>query len=265
MSTRSATPSATGAISLAGAGRRTWILTSQVLGELMTNASAARVLATGQVLEILAPGQPPASGLKVVPTARFASLTAMRSAFATGSINPWIGAVLYDDEAWPATPEAEQRNPAVSMASAATLVHRHHLLFVAAPALDLASVLAPKASSRSLAYLGLDLAGKASKVADVIDIQAQSIEGEAADYLALVERAAAQARAANRSVIVLSGLSTNPPAGPVSADQLRAVERTTESVVSGYWLNVPSPGPSCPRCGPADPALAAAVLSHLPG
>lgn len=73
-----------------------------------------------------------------------------------------------------------------------------------------------------------------------------------------------QARRFYPSVIVIAGLSTNPPPGtPVTVAELVQDVFATRSVVDGYWLNVPAPGSACPRCGPQNPRLGRVFLQTL--
>ncbi len=97
-------------------------------------------------------------------------------------------------------------------------------------------------------------------MADVIEVQAQSLERSAATYAAFVREAAGQARAANPGVSVLAGLSTNPPGPVVTSQQLAAAMQASHSSVDGYWLNIPSPGPRCPTCNPPRPEVGIAAL-----
>ena len=62
----------------------------------------------------------------------------------------------------------------------------------------------------------------AGRAADVIELQAQSLERDAAAYASFVSTATSQAVAANPGVAVLAGLSTNPPGAPVDGQHLAA-------------------------------------------
>lgn len=241
----------------------TWIFTERALSQVSHDQVARAALGGARIFEIVPSGDVPNPGPGVIATVSFASYARMQVAFAAGRIPTWAGAVLYDDEAWPFTPRAEQLAPATSIARAAALVHGHHLVFIAAPSLSLAREQVQGAGTRESAYLQLHFAAIAARVADVVDVQAQSLENSTNGYAALVRQAAAQARAANPAVTVVAGLSTNPPAGPVSAAELVAAIHATRGFVSGYWFNIPSPGRYCPGCAPATPALATATLRAL--
>lgn len=237
---------------------------------MAADPAAQQALVGTQIFEILRHGHKPLGGLDTIATAGFASYQAMRDALSTGAngrigLDPWIRAVLYDDEAWPRTPFDEQAHPGAAMSEAAALAHRHHLAFLAAPGLDLTSVLAPGASGRAGAYLRLGLARDAARVADVVDIQAQSLERNPGTYAAFVAAAAGQARAANPAVVVLAGLSTNPPGLPPTARQLAASARRGLGSVDGFWMNVPVRGHACPACGRTRPGLAVSTVLSLAG
>jgi hypothetical protein len=203
----------------------------------------------------------PVSG--ALRTVSFTSYQAMERQFAGPGLPAGTRAVLYDNEDWSFTPVDEQRNPAKYEELAASLVHAHHLLFIAAPAVDLTDVLAPGESDHYAAYLRLGLAASAAKYADVIDIQAQGSETSLNTFTSFVKAAAAQARNANRHVIVLAGLSTNPSGQHVTSGQLVAAYNSARTDVNGYWLNIPSGGPYCPRCGTPQPQVAVPLLRML--
>ncbi|MFJ4655882.1 hypothetical protein ACIP5Y_31800 [Nocardia sp. NPDC088792] len=196
-----------------------------------------------------------------VRTQTFTSVDALRSAVERG-LDPATQAVLYDNEAWPLTPTAEQQDPAAAETRAAAVAHAHHLLLIATPATDLTRILAPGENSYD-AYLRLGISAAAAKAADVIDIQAQGSEADTSRYADFVKQAAAAARTANPKVVVLAGISTNPSGQSVTADQVGAAIDATRSFVDGYWLNVPQAGNACPRCGTAQPQVAVGLLRNM--
>jgi hypothetical protein len=198
-----------------------------------------------------------------LPVRTYTSYAALKRALEAGAIGPSVRAIMYDNEAWRFTPPAEQRDPATYTRLAARLVHEHGLLFIAAPAVDLTRVLAPGPERRYDAYLRLGIAGSAARFADVFDIQAQGSEMGEAVYSSFVERAAAQARAANPKVIVIAGISTNPSGQRVTAATILHAIDATKHFVDGYWLNVPKPGPYCPGCKEFRPDIAIEVLRAL--
>lgn len=175
-----------------------------------------------------------------------------------------VGGILYDPEHWQFTPAEEQRDPARFEKMGASLAHARGLLFVAAPAVDLISVLAPaERKNRYQAYLRLGLAADAARYADAIDIQAQGAERDTELYADFVRQAAAQARQANPTVVVLAGISTNPNGQHVTADDILRAIAATRDVVDGYWLNIPKPGANCPNCNDFRPDIAIDILQRL--
>jgi hypothetical protein len=148
---------------------------------------------------------------------------------------------MYDPEAWDATPLDEQRDPAASMRAFATLARRHGLLVMITPHPNLVGVLgaacqSAEGESETAAFLRCGVVADAARVADVVEVQGQSLEADPAAYAAFVTDAAAQARAANPAVLVLSGLSTNFTSDP---HVLYRAWTSVRAVVDGHYLNVP--------------------------
>ncbi|HEX4788585.1 MAG TPA: hypothetical protein VH372_09005 [Actinospica sp.] len=182
-----------------------------------------------------------------------------------GSANIPTGttALLYDDEHWSLTPLAQQRDPGDSGAQALRLAHDEGMVLIATPAPDLADVLDPGGTgSADQRFLSLDVIASVARNADIVDIQAQGLEGSAR-YEQFVTAAARQARAANPKVKVLAGISTNPSGRTVSAQTFAQDANEVRGVVDGYWLNIPSAGTACPRCGVARPRVALPWLEAL--
>jgi hypothetical protein len=245
-----------------------WLVSSNAAEALAADAEVSKLLDGTEPFVIMNPhkgraGQP---GWKAVPLVSFKSLAEIKNALEQRSLPPETKGILYDLENWQFTPEEEKRNPAASEKLAAELVHAHGLIFVATPAADLVAVLAPEQRSRRYdAYLRLGLAADAARYADVIDIQAQSAELDTELYANFVRQAAAQARQANPKVTVLAGVSTNPAGQHVTAEIILRAIAATRTVVDGYWLNIPQPGPHCPRCNEFRPDMAIEVLRSLAG
>jgi hypothetical protein len=241
-------------------GRAVWLLTRYALGALVADPAVRAGLAGSRIYEILQPGQQPLPGVAATPVVTFPAVAPLRETLATGRLPAGTGAVLYDPEAWSFTPADEQRDPARAAATAAGLARAHGLQIIVAPALNLAAVLAPGSAPRWRRFLDLRLAAELARVADVIDLQAQSLERSPGTYGAFVREAAGQARAAKPGVTVVAGLSTNPPGAVVGSQQILAAIRATWPAVDGYWLNIPGRGPRCPTCGPAAPDVGIAAL-----
>jgi hypothetical protein len=137
--------------------------------------------------------------------------------------------------------------------------------FIVAPAIDLTNVLSSSGTGpRWRQFLSLDLIGRLAKVADVVELQAQSLELDTGAYRAFVQAAAAQASTARPGVGLLAGLSTNPPGVPIEARQLTSAIQATRSLVDGYWLNVPAPGARCPACNAPRQDIAVQALQVQP-
>jgi hypothetical protein len=172
--------------------------------------------------------------------------------------------VVYDPEAWTLTPRGEQLDPAGAAARAAAAARARGLQFIAAPALNLTTVLAPGSSlPRWQSFLELGLAARFAEHADVLELQAQSLERDAASFANFVAAAAHQARRVSPGTALLAGVSTNPPGAGVDAAQLVAAIRSVRGLVDGFWLNVPRPGVRCPTCNPARPDIAVQTLLEV--
>jgi hypothetical protein len=234
-----------------------WMLTRAALAQLLADPSTLVQLAGAQVYEILQPGQQPLPGFSAETVFTFASASALTAAVNGRQIPAGTYGVLYDPEAWDFTPLAEQEDPVRAATQAAAAAHAHGLRLIVAPALNLTTVLAPTSRlPRWQQFLDLNLIGGLARVADVVELQAQSLERDTGTYTSFVQAAAAQARAAKSGISVLAGLSTNPPGEPVDSQQLTAAIQATKSIVDGYWLNIPGQGPQCPTCNAARPDIA---------
>ena len=148
--------------------------------------------------------------------------------------------VLYDPEAWEATPLRERKDPVTAIRDFASLAHEHDLRVVVTPHPNLTTV--PNArcaagpdESATDAFLRCDLMGRAAAYADVVESQAQQFERDPASYRAFVEACVAQAREANLDIEVIAGLSAR--AG-VTPEQLYAAWDATRDVVDGYYLSI---------------------------
>jgi hypothetical protein len=242
-------------------GQATWMLARPALASLLTDPVVRAELESARVYEILQPGQAPLPGVAANLVATVSAIADLSAALAGNQLAAGTRAILYDTEAWTFTPAAEQGDPVQATTTAAELAHAHGLQLIASPALDLMSVLAPGNSAPQWQqFLDLQLAAQMAKVADVIELQAQSLERSPATYAAFLLEATAQARAANPDVTVLAGLSTNPPGAVVDSQQLAAAIQASWPTVDGYWLNIPTPGPRCPTCNPPRPDVGIAAM-----
>jgi hypothetical protein len=241
-----------------------WVLTRAALSRVMGDKAVRDTLRGSRVYEILQPGQQPLAQATAKPVVTFASATALENAVTAGQLPAGTYGVLYDPEAWSFTPVTEQWNPVQAATRAAAVAHAHGLRLIVAPALNLTKVLKPTSQEpRWREFLNLNLVGRLSRIADVVELQAQSLERDTATYTAFVRSASLQARAANPGITVLAGLSTNPPGAPVNSQHLTQAIQATQSLVDGYWLNIPGPGPRCPTCNAPRPNIAIQTLQTL--
>jgi hypothetical protein len=163
------------------------------------------------------------------------------AAIADGTIPQGVRAVMYDPEDWNHTPIREQQDPAVYMRAFARLAHEHGYLVILTPHPNLAAVQGAWCKQRvnetiQSAYLRCGFAGMAARYADVLDVQAQFLEGDVGAYRSLVMAAAAQARVANPRVVVLSHLST---AYALTPEVLYEAWASVSDVVDGHYLGAP--------------------------
>lgn len=188
-----------------------------------------------------------------------------------GKVPAGVSYLLYDDEAWSATPLAEQEDPAAYMSLFVDAAHAFGYQAILAPAVDLATAMpcydAQDADwANYLTDCSIPLLAAASGT-DVYEVQAQRFEDDTSPgsgcgcYAWFVDEAARQAAAADPLVEVLAGLASDH-SGVVSTPQdLYADTVATEGQVDGYWLNVPSQSGACPTCTPGGaPQVAAAYL-----
>ncbi|ACU53433.1 hypothetical protein Afer_0465 [Acidimicrobium ferrooxidans DSM 10331] len=167
--------------------------------------------------------------------------------------------VLLDLEHWPRSPLAEQLQAGATFTQAGTLARAAGVDLVAAPATDLALVLTPGQRVRT-GFLASGVVQAASRAAQILEIQAQGLEATPSRYASFVDQVEVLARSANPTIRFVLGLSTNPSGQRVSATTLAQDIALTKATASGYWLNIPQAGVSCPRCGIAQPQVAVALL-----
>lgn len=176
-----------------------------------------------------------------MPALAWASEAAFASDVANGRVPDGVRAVMYDPETWSATPVAEQQDPEAAMRAFAALARRHGYVVVITPHPGLVAAPGAGCSARPTetqqeAFLRCDLEGSAARYADVVEVQAQSLEADVGAYRAFVSKAARQARASNPGVLVISGLSTNFAMEPST---LFDAWQSVSDVVDGHYLNVP--------------------------
>ena len=160
----------------------------------------------------------------------------------SGAIPPSVRVVMYDPEGWDETPLNEQQDPITYIERFAALAHARGYFVIITPHPSLVSV--PGAACGQLpeetaeaAYLRCRIAEGAARYADAYETQAQALERDPKAYRAFVSQTAAQARAANPNVIMLSGLST-APGYPATPEMLFAAWSSVEGVVDGHYLSL---------------------------
>jgi hypothetical protein len=194
----------------------------------------------------------------------FASVAALATALSRPEgLDADARAVLYDCEAWPFTPNDEQRDHAGFTRRAAELVRARGLTFITAPAVTLAKLLPDATERRYEDFLRGRFAADAARHADVYVVQAQGSLRDLPKYVSFVERATRQATAANPNIVVYAGISTNPSGMYVTAAEIVRAIDATRRIVQGYWFNVPAPSPYAPRVNAYRPDLAVDVFAEL--
>jgi hypothetical protein len=184
--------------------------------------------------------------------------------------------VMLDMESWAATPHQEQVTPKVYMAEFVSAARAHGYQPVLAPSISLTTGMScsKKADTAWKNYL-VDCHVPtivAQALPAVYEIQAQRYEAGTSTgtncgcYQWFTRQAAAQAQAVTAGLDVRAGLSTNP-SGHVSTGQTLYTDTlNTQAFVTGYWLNLPQQGTSCPGCVPdGAPQVAVSYLELLNG
>jgi hypothetical protein len=149
---------------------------------------------------------------------------------------------MYDPEHWDATPMAEQLDPHASIEIFGTLARSKGYTVLITPHPNLVSVpgspFAPRdGETRESAYLRSGIVEVAAANADVIETQAQTLQGDPDRYRALVAETVRIARATKRDIQVLSGLSTHP-GYPATVAMLRNAWMSVRDVVDGHYLSL---------------------------
>ncbi len=229
-------------------GKREWIVTNRALNQI-TASPKSRAAISGDT--IYAIGYNPATataklrGFNIVPTKSYKSEAQLESDVKSGKIPNYVKAVLYDNEPWKLTPPLEQRDPVTYYQRASDLAHTHQLMLIAAPV--------PNKIDPQIA-----------KYADIVDVQAQYAQKSVDTYLSATQSVIQRIARSNPHVIILSGMSTNPPSGNVTPEQLLNIARSTyPNLVRGWWLNIPGQGEACPNCSAPQPQTAIKFLQLL--
>jgi hypothetical protein len=233
--------------SLLATPRLSWIMLGSTMAQLAAGvpAQASRFFDTPYAYadgSRVSQNQVP-PGYSTTPTVKYASFADFQNDVSAGAIDPTVRAVLYDPEKWDRTPLAEQLDPGTYLRMFAQLAHQHGYVAIETPARDLVAVAgarctAARGEGLSAAALRCGLAGQAARYADVVQVQSQVDEFDPVQYRDFVRRSAAQARAVNPAAVVMAGLSTSPPTGVATADQLFAAADAVRTDVAGFYLTV---------------------------
>ena len=175
------------------------------------------------------------------PALAWASGSRFEVAVAQGRIPTDVHTVMYDPEAWSATPIWERRHPEAAMRLFSETAREAGYAVVLTPHPGLVEVAGAACTRRSgesmaTAFLRCRIMARAARLADVVEVQAQYLESDPVAYRALVVAAADQARSANAEVVVLAGLSTRFAADPQVL--LNAWDAVSD-VVDGHYMAVP--------------------------
>jgi hypothetical protein len=242
-----------------------WLIAGSALSQLEALAGPAaveRYLDAPQTTVITGSTIPAGlSGWHVAFAFDTRSLADIRSGI-DGGLPSRITDILYDPEHWSYTPLPEELNVGAATAQAASLARAAGRQLIVTPATDLARLVSP-GQPASTAFIKTDDLAKVAASANVVEIQAQGLERNPAQFAAYIAQGAGQVRSGNPSAVIYAGISTNPPGGPVTAAELISAVRLTSSEVSGYWLNIPIPGAACPACGQPQPQIGLELLESL--
>jgi hypothetical protein len=213
-----------------------WVGTATTAGTLAEIDPAMSNLFFGGKASVMLGG---AEG--AVTAMAWASQAAFAADLAAGRIPESVRVVLYDPEGWQATPAAERRAPAAAMQAFGELARSNGYVAVITPHPSLVTVPdavcgAWEGETMQAAYLRCGIQADAARYADVVEVQGQYLETDVVAYRAFIDAAVQQARRANPSVTVLSGLSTNFTDDPAV---VYAAWRSVLEVVDGHYLNVP--------------------------
>jgi hypothetical protein len=160
----------------------------------------------------------------------------------TGAIPSTVRAVMYDPEGWEATPLEERQDPITYIRAFATLARGLGYFVIVTPHPGLVEVPGARCArapgeTRERAYLRSRIGHEAARYADACEIQAQRFQQDPIFYRELVSDAAAQARAANPDVLMLSGLSTHP-GYEATPEMLYAAWESVRDMVDGHYLSL---------------------------
>jgi hypothetical protein len=223
-----------------------WMTPANIL-VLMDQADHATTSAAFDTPRSFAIGDPAAlpqlpAGYATTPIARYRSHAQFLADINLGSLAAGYRYALYDPEAWPDTPDAEQNDPWRYLQLFGQLAMQNGIQPVMAPARDLALAPDPEVMPRAgesitAWYLRAQIAWNAADHGFAVSIQSQGLisgtGGGPSAYASFVDQAGQQARLANPYVVRLAGLSTMRGTAQQNIDAAAAAAST----VGGWWLN----------------------------
>jgi hypothetical protein len=150
-----------------------------------------------------------------------------------------LDALMYDPEAWDATPIEEQRDLERFFARFASLSRRYVGTVIITPHPNLVTVPHARCSIEGTetvyeAFIRCGVMEMAARSADVVEVQAQQLQSRPDEYRAFVVQATAQARSAHEGVKVIAGLTT----AHASPSQMFEAWQAARDVVDGYYLSI---------------------------
>jgi hypothetical protein len=150
-----------------------------------------------------------------------------------------LDAVMYDPEAWPATPLVEQRDPTHFFGRFNSVAGQYVETIIITPHPNLMTVPGARCGSDGgesvyQALIRCGVMGAAAQHADIVEVQAQQLQSRPDEYHAFVVEATAQSRAANQAVQVIAGLTT----AHASPSQMFDAWSSVRDVVDGYYLSI---------------------------
>ncbi|MFW0794367.1 hypothetical protein AAFP30_11190 [Gordonia sp. CPCC 205515] len=185
------------------------------------------------------------------PTLTYHSVKDLTKALENNEIPDSMDWLLLDLEGWAQTPRHEQSDPIGALQEALDAAHEHGKRVIFAPAITLMDTLAPGLTGDALYQAFIDqLVTPGAAIADGFEIQSQRTQ--ATDHATTFVRDAVQAAIAVNpdGAPVFAGVSTNPNGREMTVDDLVEVyDAAMAAGATGYWLNVPSGGKECPKCG----------------
>ncbi len=160
-----------------------------------------------------------------------------------GRVDPAASVAMYDPERWAATPIGETRAPVAYAQMFAALAHQQGRLAMMTPSCRLLTRTPGWRGGSVFDACGAGIEATIAPYADILDLQAQSMEVDTTAYVRHILDWAARARATNPRVKILAQLSTAPTHGASPDDLLRAA-LAVDRYVDGYWIDIASRQPA---------------------